>query len=135
MTPSTDFDSVDPFDLPDWLGECDVTWASESGLRTGPSVSGTLAAEGGAATECDLLAIDATYPVRVAPDEVREPAHRAWQLGEVHLVTLDDRLTLAVPGTSFTADLVLDAVSRLARAVGASPEHYSVRLRIGLAGS
>ena len=36
-----------------------------------------------------------------------------------------------MPGTGFTADLVLDAVCRLAKAVGASPDNYAVLLRIG----
>ena len=47
------------------------------------------------------------------------------------LVEVGERLTLAVPGTRFSADLVLDAMARLAKAVGASADHYSVRLRIG----
>ena len=58
-------------------------------------------------------------------------AHQAWKYGEVLLVTLDDRMTLAVPGTSFTADLVLDALARFAKAVGARPESFSVLLRLG----
>jgi hypothetical protein len=45
-------------------------------------------------------------------------------------VCAEDRLTLAVPGTSFTADGVLDALSRLAKAVGASADQYAARLRI-----
>ena len=40
-------------------------------------------------------------------------------------------MTLAVPGTSFTADLVLDALARFAKAVGARPESFSVLLRLG----
>jgi hypothetical protein len=63
---------------------------------------------------------------------VRHDAHQAWRYGQVLLVSVDDRLTLAVPGTRFDADLVLDAMSRLAKAVGASPEHYTVLLRIGV---
>jgi hypothetical protein len=122
---------VDPFDLPDWLGVADVTWSACAGLRRGYAVPGELDAEGHETLPCDLLAIDEAFPVPVAGEEVRHAAHQAWRHGEVHLVSRDDRLTLAVPGTAFTADLVLDAVSRLARAVGATAEHYSVRLRIG----
>lgn len=122
---------VDPFDLPDWLGEDDVTWSAQSGLRNGYAVAGLLDAAGRDPMACDLLAVDEAYPVAVAAEEVRHDAHQAWRLGQVHLVADGDRLTLAVPGTGFTADRVLDAVGRLAKAVGASPERYSVRLRIG----
>ncbi len=124
---------VDPFDLPDWLGTGEVTWSADSGVRSGHLVLGALAA-GDDRIACDLLAVDEAFPRPVADDAVRLPAHQAWQRGQVHLVTIADRLTLTVPGTGFTADLVLDAVSRLALAVGASPERYAVRLRIGSAG-
>ena len=33
---------VDPFDLPDWLGEGAVTWAAETGVRDGHLVPGAL---------------------------------------------------------------------------------------------
>jgi hypothetical protein len=123
---------VDPFDLPEWLGEADVTWTAEAGLRSGYAVPGHLGAEGHDALPCDLLALDVAYPVPVATDSVRHDAHQAWRHGQVLLVDADGRLTLAVPGTGFTADLVLDALGRLAKAVGASEDHYSVRLRIGV---
>lgn len=123
--------AVDPFDLPDWLGVADVTWSARAGLRTGYAVPGELAADGQDPLPCDLLAVDEAYPAPVASDRLRRLAHQAWRHGEVHLIERDDRMALAVPGTAFSADLVLDAVGRLARAVGASAERYSVRLRIG----
>jgi hypothetical protein len=126
--------ALDPFDLPDWLGVSDVTWSAGAGLRTGHAVAGRLDADDQGSLPCDLFAVDEAYPVPVAPDDVRLAAHQAWRHGEVHLVEREGRLALAVPGTSFSADLVLDAVGRLARAVGASAERYSVRLRIGDAG-
>jgi hypothetical protein len=122
---------VDPFDLPEWLGESDVTWSADSGVRTGHHVRGCLSAEGQAELACDLFAVDEAYPAPVADDAVRLRAHQAWRHGQILLVRLDDRLALAVPGTTFTADLVLDALSRLAKAVGSSADHYTARLRIG----
>lgn len=132
MTPPSELVAVDPFDLPEWLGEADVTWTADAGLRSGYAVPGRLAADGHDAISCDLLAVDVAYPLPVAGDTVRHDAHQAWQHGQVLLVGAGGRLTLAVPGTGFTADLVLDALGRLAKAVGASPDHYSVRLRIGV---
>lgn len=125
---------VDPFDLPEWLGESEVTWTPEVGVRTGHLVTGRLSADDRGAHElaCDLLAIDEAYPAPVADDQTRLHAHQAWRHGQILLVEQERRLTLAVPGTGFTADLVLDALSRLAKAVGASPDRYAARLRIGV---
>ena len=126
---------LDPFDLPDWLGESDVVWTPVSGVRTGHHVLGTLSAGGADRAEdpvpCDLLAVDEAYPAPVADDAARLRAHQAWRHGQILLVELDGRLTLAVPGTAFTADGVIDALSRLAKAVGAGPERYAAYLRIG----
>jgi hypothetical protein len=126
-----DLVSVDPFDLPEWLGVAEVTWSARAGLRTGYAVPGDLRADGHDPMPCDLLGVDEAYPAPIATDAVRRQAHQAWRNGEVHLVRRDGRLALAVPGTFFTADLVLDAFARLARAVGASADRYSVLLRIG----
>ena len=122
---------IDPFDLPDWLGTAEVTWCAESGVRQGHHVAGSLASEGQDAVPCDLLAVDDAYPAPVADDATRSHAHQSWRRGEVLLVERQGRLTLAVPGCSFTAEGVLDAVGRLTRAVGAAPQRYAVRLRLG----
>jgi hypothetical protein len=121
---------VDPFDLPDWLGEGDVVWSTEAGLRSGHHVRGALRG-GSHELPCDLLAVDEAYPAPVADDRTRLRAHQAWRHGQVQLATYDGRLTLLAPGREFTADLTLDVLGRLAKAVGASPEHYAVHLRIG----
>lgn len=132
MSAAPALETVDPFDLPEWLGETDVTWTAESGVRRGHAVTGRLTAPGHDPVACDLLAVDPAYPMAVAPEPVRHDAHQAWRHGQVLTVSRDGRLTLAVPGTGFTADLVLEAVGRLALAVGASVERYSVLLRIGV---
>jgi hypothetical protein len=131
---SDDLGPVDPFDLPEWLGVAEVTWSARAGLRTGYAVPGDLHSAGHEPLACDLLGVDEAYPVPIAPDGVRLRAHQAWRNGEVHLVRREGRLALAVPGTFFTADLVLDAFARLARAVGASADRYTVLLRIGDSG-
>ena len=121
---------LDPFDLPEWLGAEPVIWTPEGGIHDRHLVTGALSA-GECSLPCALLAVDEAYPEPVADDDLRHMAHQAWKYGEVLLVTLDDRMTLAVPGTSFTADLVLDALARFAKAVGARPESFSVLLRLG----
>ena len=122
---------VDPFDLPDWLGERAVTWAPEGGIHDSYTVPGTLTTPGEDAVPCDLLAVDEAYPKPVASDDLRLQTHQAWQHGQVLLVSCDSRLTLAAPGTSFTAEKVLETLARLAKAVGAPPESFSVLLRLG----
>jgi hypothetical protein len=124
---------VDPFDLPEWLGTHDVVWHAEAGLRTGHLVRGRLFAEQTPELEiaCDLLAVDEAYPEPVVDDASRLRVHQAWRHGQVVIGTVEERLVLAVPGTRFGPDLVLDALGRLARAVGAHAESYAALLRLG----
>jgi hypothetical protein len=122
---------LDPFDLPEWLGAEPVVWTPERGIHDRHLVPGELSAGDGRSLPCALLAVDEAYPEPVAGDDLRHRAHQAWRYGEVLLVLLDDRMTLAVPGTSFTAELVLESLTRLAKAVGARPESFSVLLRLG----
>lgn len=122
---------TDPFDLPEWLGTNDVVWRADAGLRTGHLVRGRLTADGADDLVCDLLAVDEAYPEPVVDDASRLRVHQAWRHGQVVIGTIEDRMVLAVPGTGFGPDLVLDALGRLARAVGAHAERYAALLRIG----
>jgi hypothetical protein len=132
------FAAVDAFDLPEWLGEGPVTWTPVGGIHDSYLVAGLLSSGVGVdlsgvqpdVLPCALLAVDEAYPTPVAADELRHQAHQAWRHGEVLLVSVDDRLTLAVPGTTFTAERVMETVGRLAKAVGARPGSYSVLLRL-----
>jgi hypothetical protein len=130
MRPGSMTADVDPFDLPEWLGEGEVVWTPATGIHDSHLVAGVLAGSGHDLA-CDLLAVDEAYPKPVAEAELRHEAHQAWRHGQVHLVSYDDRLTLVVPGTSFTAELVLEVLARLAKAVGARPDAFSVLLRLG----
>jgi hypothetical protein len=132
VTPSAPptYDESDPFDLPDWLGERDVTWESERGLTSGHRVAGVLTASGQAPLACDLLAVDDAYPEPIAADTIRVRAHQLWRHGEVLIATEAGRLVLGVPGSRIDTEAALEAVGRLARAVGARPGSYAVRLRV-----
>jgi hypothetical protein len=125
----TNVAAVDPFDLPDWLGLGEVTWSARSSLRGAHLVRGELG-DGSAALVCDLLAADRAFPERVLDEKWRRAAHQAWTFEQVLLVEYDGRLTLAVPGTAFTADLVLQALARLAKAVGVEPSRFVVALQL-----
>jgi hypothetical protein len=129
---------IDPFDLPEWLGTGDVVWRADEGLQTGHLVRGRLAADqadhpAAASQEivCDLLAVDEAYPAPVVDDATRLRVHQAWRHGQVVIGEHGSRMVLAVPGTRFGPELVLDALGRLARAVGARAERYAVLLRLG----
>ncbi|TIC87678.1 hypothetical protein E8D34_08320 [Nocardioides sp. GY 10113] len=131
MTAVRTWTAVDPFDLPEWIGTHEVTWSAHSPMDSS-TLRGTLTSDtDGAEICCDLVAADTTYPRALVDAETRYAAHRAWQLGQVHLADGDGRLTLAVPTTRHSADEVLEAVGRMAQAVGAPRERFSVRLRAG----
>ena len=125
---------ADPFDLPDWVGVGDVTWYADSGARFGHHITGRLTAADHDDVACDLLAVDQAYPRQVADSGWRRRAHQAWHHDEVLLISYDDRLTLAVPGHEFTADLVLAALFRFAKAVGGKPDRMTAALRLGAVG-
>jgi hypothetical protein len=124
-------DEVDPFDLPDWVGEHDVSWASE-GAVAGHLVTGSLTNGSGAeGMPCDLLAVDEAYPSPVLDEATRVRVHQAWRHGQVLLLDHHGRTTVAAPGTSWPVERVLEALTRMARAVGADPAAWSVRLGLG----
>jgi hypothetical protein len=129
---------IDPFDLPEWLGTGDVVWRADEGLQTGHLVRGRLTAdlpgqqlEAPPEIVCDLLAVDEAYPAPVVDDATRLRVHQAWRHGQVVIGEHGSRMVLAVPGTRFGPELVLDALGRLARAVGARAERYAALLRLG----
>jgi hypothetical protein len=121
---------VDPFDLPEWLGTADVVWRADAGLDVGHLVRGRLTGAADEQLGCDLLAVDEAYPEPVVDDATRLRVHQAWRHGQVVIGEVDERLVLAVPGTRFGSELVLDVLGRLARAVGARAERYAVLLRL-----
>lgn len=120
---------VDAFDLPEWLGECEVTWQAGSSVRGSHHVTGDLVG-GSEPLACDLLAADLAFPQPVLDDDWRRSAHQQWTHGQVLLVEYDGRLTLAVPGTEFTADRVLESLGRLAKALGVKPSRFVAAMRL-----
>ena len=128
----TELPALDPFDLPDWLGTESVTWHARGADRTGFHVLGALVGKGAEEQPCDLVAVDQAFPAPVAGERTRQLAHQMWMNGQVLLVTYDGRPALAVPGTCFTADRIMEVLARLARSVGARPENYVVALRLGV---
>jgi hypothetical protein len=123
----TSVEELDPFDLPDWVGQGSVVWSADRGL-SGHLVVGALASASGHALPCDLLAVDQAYPAPVVDEGTRTQVHRAWRHGQVLLLNQRGRTTVAAPGVSWSADRALEALRRVARAVGADPEQWSVRL-------
>ena len=123
---------VDAFDLPDWLGTSEVTWTAMSRVRGAARIEGSLASPGSAHDElpCDLLAADVAYPQPLLDDRWRRQAHQAWEYGQVLLLSYDGRLTLAVPGTAYSADGVLETIGRLVKALGGQPDAFVVTLRL-----
>src|SRR5690349_10747496 len=117
--------TYDPFDLPDWIGTHQVTWSADGILRSQPEIQGTFQS-GDLSHAFDLLAVDAAYPRTVCPPEQRHDAHQAWHFGQVLLVRVDERVSAAVPGTSFDPDLICETISRVAKALGAPSANFTV---------
>jgi hypothetical protein len=121
---------ADAFDLPDWLGTHPVTWQAESSLLISPHVRGQLTSGRDLCQQLDLLAVDAAYPRPVCPETERAAAHQAWHYGELALLDIDGRLTAAVPGTRFEANLMCEALRRVAKAVGATASNFTVAVTL-----
>ena len=123
-----DVQPVDPFELPDWLGTSEVSWSAASAVRGAQRIHGQLRC-GEQVLPCDLLAVDVAYPQPLLGDLWRRAAHQAWEHGQVQLLSYDGRLTLAVPGTAYSADGALETIGRLAKAVGGEATRFTVCLR------
>jgi hypothetical protein len=121
---------VDAFDLPEWLGTSAVTWSAHARVRGAAHIVGSLNGAGGEELGCDLMAADVAYPQPVLVETWRRQAHQSWVHGQVLLVDCGGRLTLAVPGTAYSADGVLEGIGRLAKALGARPDAFTVCLRL-----
>jgi hypothetical protein len=121
---------ADAFDLPDWLGTVYVVWRATSALEESAHVAGQLTAGDDRSHELDLLAIDEAYPRPVCPEPERTAAHQAWHYGEVLLLKLDSRLTAAVPGTRFDANLICETLRRVAKAVGAPAANFTAAVTL-----
>lgn len=121
--------AVDPFDLPEWVGTAQVTFEAQGDLVKAPRVPGRLVSTEGE-EQLDLLAVDCAYPAPVCSEEERRAAHQAWQLGEIALLTVSGRTVCAVPGTRFTADLVVEVLRRVAKAFGAPPRNFKVSIQL-----
>lgn len=127
--PSAQVTDADAFDLPEWVGVEQVTWAATSSLGETHHVTGELRS-GPEALTCDVLAADLAFPAPVLSERWRHDAHQAWAHGQVLLVHRHDRLTLVVPGSRVAAEDVLEAVRRFAKAVGATSDRFAVTLRL-----
>ncbi|MEI2713161.1 MAG: hypothetical protein V9G04_07640 [Nocardioides sp.] len=127
---SGSFGDIDPFDLPEWLGDGEVIWRPEHGVHVGALVTGKLTGPTGQTLPCDLLGVDEAYPAPVADDTARTVCHKTWRHGQVWLVEREGRLTLLVPGRDFNADKALEALHRFAKALGAKPQRFAALLRL-----
>lgn len=121
--------AVDAFDLPEWLGVEQVIWSADTSVGASYLVDGRLRTDA-EELACDILAGDLAFPAPVLTEGWRHDAHQAWAHGQVLLVSRDERLTLVVPGSSVDVEHALEAVRRLAKAVGAPAERFSVSLRL-----
>jgi hypothetical protein len=126
---SLTIETFDAFDLPDWLGTEQVTWRADGILAESPRVPGSLNA-GRCSHPLDLLAVDAAYPRSLCTSQQRHDAHQAWHFGEVLLLADSGRVAAAVPTVSFDANLAVDTIQRVAKALGAPHSNFTVLLTL-----
>lgn len=124
---------ADPFDLPDWLGEHDLTWRADSSIG-GPCAPGVLCASEELRLPLLVLGADTAFPQAVVSPSVRTAVHQAWTYSQVALLWASDSTAgsyaLAVPSTTMDVDLVCTALRRFAKAIGIAPSRVSVHIRL-----
>jgi hypothetical protein len=125
-----DITVADAFDLPDWLGTDPVRWHADAPIDGAWHIRGSLGARGGRTQQLDLIAVDAAYPAPVCPDRERTAVHQAWQYGEAALLDVEGRLAVGVPGREIDLDLVVQAMRRFAKSVGAPSGNYTVAITL-----
>jgi hypothetical protein len=132
MTSEGEAQPQDPFELPDWLGLDRVCWQSTGPTGAKSVAHGRLVSldEERSAVDLQIMAADRAFPTVACNDSDRRLVHQNWHYGEVTLLRVEDKLTLAIPGTTFSADLLCEAVSRLARALGAERSRFYVLLNL-----
>jgi hypothetical protein len=132
MTMEPQAQAQDPFELPDWLGLDRVCWQSTGPTGVRSVAHGRLVSldEERSAVDLQIMAADRAFPTVVCSDADRRLVHQNWHYGEVTLLRVEDTLTLAIPGTTFSADLLCEAVSRLAKALGAERSRFYVLLNL-----
>ena len=121
---------ADAFDLPDWLGTEQVVWRATTSLIDAAHVPGQLTSGADRTYQLDLLAVDAAFPRPICPERERTLVHQAWHYGEVVLVQIDARLAAAVPGTRFDANVMCEALRRVAKSVGAPASNFTVAVTL-----
>jgi hypothetical protein len=132
MTSEPRLQAQDPFELPDWLGVDRVCWQSTGPTGVKSVAHGRLVSldEERSALDLQIMAADRAFPTVVCSDADRRLVHQNWHYGEVTLLLVEQKLTLAIPGTTFSADLLCEAVSRLAQALGAERSRFYVLLNL-----
>ncbi len=119
----------DAFDLPDWLGEEDLTWSLDGPL-TGSRVRGTLHGLGDHQLPLDVLCVDVAYPAPVVSELVRRECHLSWHHGEVQLLEDGTAHGLAVPASTVDADAACEALRRFAKAVAVDSGRVKVLITL-----
>jgi hypothetical protein len=124
-----DWQVADPFDLPEWLGEHDLTWTADSSIG-GPSASGALRGRDGSCLPLAVLGADEAFPVPTVAEAVRTQVHQAWRYGQVALLAAGSSYAVAVPAITVDVGLVCEALRRFAKAIGIDPDRIRVLVKL-----
>jgi len=119
----------DPFELPEWLGEQDLTWSLDGPL-TSAQVRGTLHGSGEQELGLDLVCVDVAYPAPVVPELIRRECHLSWHHGQVQVLANAASHGLGVPASSVDADTACEALRRFARAIAVDVNRVRVLITL-----
>ena len=116
MSEAATWQRSDPFELPEWLGEEDLTWSLDGPL-TAAQVRGTLHGTDEHQLGLDLVCVDVAYPAPVVGELIRRECHLSWHHGQVLVLANAGAHGLGVPTSSLDADTACEALRRFAHAI------------------
>jgi len=129
MTEAATWQRADPFELPEWLGEEDLTWSLDGPL-TAAQVRGTLRGTGEHQLALDLVCADVAYPAPVVGELIRRSCHLSWHHGQVQVLANAGSHGLGVPASCLDADKACEALRRFAHAIAVDVERVRVLIAL-----
>ncbi len=125
--PTTVWQRGDPFELPDWVGEQELTWC-RGGPLSDPQVQGTLSGAVAHELPLHIVCADVAYPAPVVSEQLRRESHLSWHHGQVLVLDNGRCLGLGVPVSALDADITCEALRRFAMAVAVDPSRVRVTI-------
>ena len=129
MAEAVTWQRADPFELPDWVGQEDLTWSLDGPLSAA-QVRGTVHGAEEHQIGLDIVCADVAYPAPVVPELMRRECHLSWHHGQVLVLANAVSHALGVPVSALDADTACEALRRFAAAIAVDLERVRVLIRL-----